>query len=33
MRWYAAAVAHDPGIREAAEPPSMARRVQFIRWG
>ena len=31
--WYAAAVAHDPGIGEAAEPPGVARRMQFTRWG
>jgi NhaP-type Na+/H+ or K+/H+ antiporter len=31
--WYAAAVTHDRGIREAAEPPSVARRVQLTRWG
>jgi sodium/hydrogen antiporter len=31
--WYAAAVTNDPGIREAAEPPSVGRRVQFTRWG
>jgi sodium/hydrogen antiporter len=31
--WYAATVTRDPGIREAAEPPGMGRRVQSTRWG
>jgi sodium/hydrogen antiporter len=31
--WYATAVARDPGIREAAEPPEVAHRVQITRWG
>ena len=31
--WYATAVARDPGIREAAEPPELAHRVQITRWG
>jgi NhaP-type Na+/H+ or K+/H+ antiporter len=30
--WYAAAVARDHRIPEAAEPPAVAHRAQFTRW-
>lgn len=31
--WFAAAVTHDPGTREAAEPPEVAHQAKSTRWG